>query len=151
MTSYNNALVQEVFGNLSIDKTRLPSSGLTAVGVPSFVAEWLLDKIVPGFGALTSLELEKVSAFVKKAFPRKDDRNEIIFDLTQGEVRKLMALMQVRVKLEQGSGEIPDPLARIPVLNLSDCKISGVAESKYELVGSNISGTPPKSPTSEGL
>ena len=95
MTSYNNALVQEVFGNLSIDKMRLPSSGLTAVGVPSFVAEWLLDKIVPGSGALTSLELEKVSAFVKKAFPRKDDRNEIIFDLTQGEVRKLMALMQV--------------------------------------------------------
>ena len=30
-------------------------------------------------------------------------------------------------------------------------KSLGVAESKYELVGSNISGTPPKSPTSEGL
>lgn len=123
MTSYNNALVQEVFGNLSIDKTRLPSSGLTAVGVPSFVAEWLLDKIVPGSGPLNSTELEKVSAFVKKAFPRKDDRNEIIYDLTQGEVRKLMALVQVRVKLEQGTGEIPDPFARIPVLNLSDCRI----------------------------
>ena len=27
----------------------------------------------------------------------------------------------------------------------------GVAESKYESVGSNLSGTPPKSPTSEGL
>jgi ATP-dependent Lon protease len=123
MTSYNSSLVQEVFGSLSIDKTRLPSSGLTAVGVPSFVAEWLLDKIVPGSGALTSTELEKVSAFVKKAFPRKDDRNEIIFDLTQGEVRKLMALMQVRIKLEQGLGEIPDPFARIPALNLSDCII----------------------------
>jgi ATP-dependent Lon protease len=123
MTSYNNALVQEVFGNLSIDKTRLPSSGLTAIGVPSFVAEWLLDKIVPGSGALTSTELEKVSTFVKKAFPRKDDRNEIIFDLTQGEVRKLIALVQVRVRLEQGSSEIPDPFARIPVLNLSDCTI----------------------------
>ena len=123
MTSYNNDLVKEVFGNLSIDKTRLPSSGLTAVGVPSFVAEWLLDKIVPGSGPLNSTELEKVSAFVKKAFPRKDDRNEIIYDLTQGEVRKLMALVQVRVKLEQGAGEIPDPFARIPVLNLSDCRI----------------------------
>lgn len=123
MTSYNSVLVQEVFGSLSIDKTRLPSSGLTAVGVPSFVAEWLLDKIVPGSGGLTSTELEKVSAFVKKAFPRKDDRNEIIFDLTQGEVRKVIALLQVRVKLSPGSGEIPDPFARIPVLNLSDCTI----------------------------
>jgi ATP-dependent Lon protease len=123
MTSYNDVLIKEVFGNLSIDKTRLPSSGLTAIGVPSFVAEWLLDKLVPGSGNLTPTELEKVSSFVKKAFPRKDDCNEIIFDLTQGEIRKLIALMQVRVKLEQGLGEIPDPFARIPVLNLSDCSI----------------------------
>lgn len=123
MISYNSPLVRDVFGNLSIDKTRLPSSGLNTVGVPSFVAEWLLDKIVPGSGTLTSTELEKVNTFVKKAFPRKDDCNEIIFDLTQGEVRKLIALMQVRVRLEQGSKEIPDPIARIPVLNLSDCAI----------------------------
>lgn len=124
MNSYNSNLVEAVFGKLSIDKTRLPSSGLTAIGVPSFVAEWLLDKIVPGSGKLTAAELEKVNAFVKKAFPRKDDRNEIIFDLTQGEVHKLIALMQVRVKLGQNLREIPDPFARIPVLNLSDCAIS---------------------------
>lgn len=82
--TYNNDLVHNVFGILSIDKTRLPSSGLTSIGVPSFVAEWLLDKIVPGAGPLTSAELEKVNGFVRKAFPRKDDRNEILFDLTQG-------------------------------------------------------------------
>ena len=120
---YNNNLVRDVFGTLSIDKTRLPSSGLTSVGVPSFVAEWLLDKIVPGVGALTAAELEKVNSFVKKAFPRKDDRNEIIFDLTQGKDHKLIALMQVRVKL-QGARVISDPLARIPVLNLTECSIS---------------------------
>ncbi len=122
--AYNNDLVRNVFGPLSIDKTRLPSSGLTSIGVPSFVAEWLLDKIVPGSGPLTSAEQEKVNSFDKKAFPRKDDRNEIIFDLTQGEVHKLIALMQVRVKLEQGTGAIPDPFARIPVLNLTECSIS---------------------------
>jgi ATP-dependent Lon protease len=122
--AYNNELIRDVFGTLSIDKTRLPSSGLTAIGVPSFVAEWLLDKIVPGAGPLTSAELEKVNSFVKKAFPRKDDRNEIIFNLTQGEVHKLIALMQVRVKLEQGARMIPEPFARIPVLNLIECPIS---------------------------
>ena len=141
MISYNSNLVQDVFGNLSIDKTRLPSSGLTAVGVPSFVAEWLLDKIVPGSGTLTATELEKVNTFVKKAFPRKDDRNEIIFDLTQGEVRKLIALMQVRVRLEQGSKEIPDPIARIPVLNLSDCAIPlGLIERNKMLLRQGVWG-----------
>jgi ATP-dependent Lon protease len=124
VTAYNNALIQDIFGTLSIDKTRLPSSGLTAVGVPSFVAEWLLDKIVPGIGSLASAELEKVNNFVKKAFPRKDDRNEILFNLTQGEVQKLIALMQVRVKLEQGNQMIPEPFARIPVLNLTECSVS---------------------------
>ncbi|NEO27016.1 MAG: TIGR02688 family protein, partial [Kamptonema sp. SIO4C4] len=90
-TQYNNQHIRKIFGTLSIDKTRLPSSGLTTIGVPSFVAEWLLDKIVPGEGKLTEQEQEKVNSFIKKAFPRKDDRNEITFDLTQGKHPKLTA------------------------------------------------------------
>lgn len=133
-TTYNNDLVREVFGNLCIDKTRLPSSGLSSIGVPSFVAEWLLDKIVPGSGTLTSIELEKINSFIKKAFPRKDDRNEIIFDLTQGEIRKLIALMQVRIKLEQGGRVIPEPLAQIPVLNLTECSIATDIVERYKIL-----------------
>jgi ATP-dependent Lon protease len=133
-TTYNSDRVREVFGNLSIDKTRLPSSGLTGAGVPSFVAEWLLDKIVPGSGSLKPDETEKVNSFVRKAFPRKDDRNVILFKLTQGEVYKLIALLQVRVRLEQGKGEIPDPLARIPVLNLNNCSISTDLIEQHEML-----------------
>lgn len=124
ISTYDSDRIRQVFATLSIDKTRLPSSGLTEIGVPSFVAEWLLDKIVPGSGPLTLSELEKVNDFIRKAFPRKDDRNEIIFNLTQGQVHKLIALMQVRVKLDQGSGVIPEPFARIPALNLTDCAIA---------------------------
>ncbi|MEA5499187.1 BREX system Lon protease-like protein BrxL [Limnoraphis robusta Tam1] len=124
LTGYQNELVRQTFGTLCIDKARLPSSGLTAVGVPSFVAEWLLDKIVPGTGNLTQAELDKVSTFVKKAFPRKDDRNEIQFNLSQGETVKLIALMQARVILEQNSKTIPEPFARVPILNLNNCSIS---------------------------
>jgi len=85
--AYNSDLVRDVFGSLCIDKTRLPSSGLSSIGIPNFVAEWLLDKIVPGDGTLTTTELEKVNNFIKKAFPRKDDRNEIIFNLLRGKYR----------------------------------------------------------------
>ncbi|MCX5984046.1 MAG: hypothetical protein NTY89_20085 [Nostocales cyanobacterium LacPavin_0920_SED1_MAG_38_18] len=68
MTSnYNNDLITQVFQSLSIDKKRLPSSGLTTLGIPSFVAEWLLDKIVPGMGVLDNLELDKINSFVQKA------------------------------------------------------------------------------------
>jgi ATP-dependent Lon protease len=131
--AYSDDRVREIFGSLSIDKTRLPSSGLAGMGIPSFVAEWLLDKIVPGRGSLTSEEFKKVDSFVQKAFPRKDDRNVILFRLTQGEVYKLIALLQVRVKLEQGK-RIPDPLARIPVLNLNDCTIPTDLIERHEML-----------------
>ncbi len=122
--TYDSDRVRQVFGTLAIDKARLPSSGLNAIGVPSFVAEWLLDKIVPGRGPLNRDELAKVSGFTAKALPRKDDRNIILFDLTQGEVRKLIALMQVRVKLKPNGETIPEPQAQIPVVNFADCAIS---------------------------
>ncbi|OUL32343.1 BREX system Lon protease-like protein BrxL [Nostoc sp. 106C] len=136
--AYNNNLVRHVFGNLCIDKTRLPSSGLSTIGIPSFVAEWLLDKIVPGEGTLTFTELEKVNSFIKKAFPRKDDRNEIIFNLTQGEVQKLIALMLVRVRLEEQTKSkpklIPEPSAQIPALNLTECKIAAQVVERYKML-----------------
>jgi ATP-dependent Lon protease len=117
-------LVRDTFGPLAIDKDRLPSSGLTAMGIPSFVAEWLLDKVIPGHGALSKEEHDKLMTFIQRAFPRKDDKQEIFFRLTQGETCKLIALVQVRIKLEQSKGEVPDPTARIPVLNLDECEIS---------------------------
>lgn len=132
MFTYNNYLVQEVFSSLSIDKTRLPSSGLTTAGVPSFVAEWLLDKLVPGRGTLTSSELEKINNFVNKAFPRKDDKEVIKFRLTQGEVVKIIALMQVRVILEKRFDMIPEPIARIPILNFRECQIATELVERYE-------------------
>lgn len=122
--TYESKLVRDTFGSLAIDKDRLPSSGLTAMGIPSFVAEWLLDKVVPGNGPLSTNDHEKLMGFVQRAFPRKDDKQEIFFRLTQGETCKLIALVQVRVKLEQSKGEVPDPTARIPILNLDECEIS---------------------------
>ncbi len=130
--TYDSDRVRNLFGSLSIDKTRLPSSGLASAGVPSFVAEWLLDKIVPGTGTLSPQELDKVNTFVSKAFPRKDDANVINFKLSQGDVPKLIALLQVRVKLETKKGIVPSPLAQIPVLNLNNCKIPTDLVERHE-------------------
>ncbi len=129
---YNNTLVRDVFGSLSIDKTRLPSSGLTATGVPSFVAEWLLDKIVPGTGKLSPNEQEKIDNFIQKAFPRKNDKEVFKYRLTQGEVIKIIAAMQVRVKLQKSKEEIPEPVASIPILSFDDCRISKDLVERYE-------------------
>ncbi len=138
---YDSDRVRQVFGNLSIDKTRLPSSGLTIAGVPSFVAEWLLDKIVPGQGQLTTEEQAKISNFVRKAFPRKDDSNVISYRLSEGEICKLIALLQVRVSLGQGKGEMPVPKGKIPVLNIDNCSISrNIVENHESLLRQGVWG-----------
>ncbi|TAF03362.1 MAG: BREX system Lon protease-like protein BrxL [Nostocales cyanobacterium] len=132
ISNYDNDLVTRVFQSLSIDKKRLDSSGIKNSGIPSFVAEWLLDKLVPGMGKLNDLELKKVNDFVQKAFPRKDDPQVINYNIAKGEIHKIIALMQVRVKLEANSKQIPEPLANIPILNLSNCEISTDIVDKYQ-------------------
>ena len=129
---YNNQLISEIFGPLSIDKTRLPSSHLTNIGVPSFVAEWLLDKIIPGTGPITTEQQQKLDNFIKKAFPRKDDKEHIKFKLIQGETVKIIALMQVRINLKPGQEEIPEPTAQIPTLSFTDIRISTEIVQRHE-------------------
>jgi predicted ATP-dependent Lon-type protease len=43
-----NQKVSQVFGRLAIDKRRLPGSQLNRRNVPAYVAEWILDSLVPG-------------------------------------------------------------------------------------------------------
>lgn len=129
---YNNQLISQIFGPLSIDKTRLPSSNLTTYGVPSFVAEWLLDKIIPGTGPITTEQQQKLDNFIQKAFPRKDDKEIIKFRLSQGEIVKIIALMQVRINLKPGQEEIPEPTAQIPTLSFPDIRISTEIVQRHE-------------------
>ncbi len=64
--------------------------------------------------------------------------NEIIFNLTQGEVEKFIALMLVRVKLEEQIKSkpklIPEPSAQIPALNLTECKIATQLVERYKML-----------------
>jgi ATP-dependent Lon protease len=131
---YNNELINQVFNSLCIDKKRLPSSGLTQIGVPSFVAEWLLDKVVPGRGELSREDHEQVTNFITKALPRKDDKERIKYKVSQGEEYKLIALLKVRVPIEKATEEIQMPIASIPILNLLECNIEPYIVEKYPLL-----------------
>jgi ATP-dependent Lon protease len=137
--TYDSDLVSEVFGSLSVDKSRLPAN-VSAIA-PKFVTEWLVDKLVPGRGKLTPDEQEKVNQFVQKAFPRKDDANLINFHIYQGEVYKLISLMQVRVKVDASGKKIHDPVARIPSLKMENCQISNdLIESNKMLLRQGVWG-----------
>ena len=61
--------VERVFGELAIDKRRLPASQLQKRGVPAYVGEWILDHQVPGVGELTPDEATKVQQWAGKFIP----------------------------------------------------------------------------------
>ncbi len=150
--AYPNLRIQEIFGSLCIDKGRFNSSGLKNAGVPSFVAEWLLDKIIPNDGTLTANDIEKVNAFVRKALPRKGDHHVLNFKLTQGEVLKIIALMQVQVKLDQSGKRIPEPTAHIPVLSSEEYPISrDLVERHQNLLRHGLWGKISLSMQSDGI
>ena len=69
--------VLAVFGNMAIDKRRLPMSQLQKRGVPAYVGEWVLDSIVPGRGALTTEESDKLAGWVGRYIPGPGDNNLI--------------------------------------------------------------------------
>jgi ATP-dependent Lon protease len=91
--------VLSVFGNLIIDKRRLPMSQLSKRGIPAYVAEWVLDSIVPGQGPLTEPEAAKVQAWTNKYIPSSGDKELIEYRLGDGEILKVLTSVQVEIEL----------------------------------------------------
>ncbi len=121
MSLIEDQKVREVFGPLAMDKRRLPSSGLTKLGVPSYVGEWILEEIVPGTGSLSEEELGTLGQFTEQMLPRRNEQNVYRNRLLTGDVLPLLAYMSVEVDITRSK---QDRSAKIPALGFHDCWIS---------------------------
>lgn len=129
---------REVFGPLAVDKRRLPSSSLTKLGVPAYVAEWILEEIVPGNGTLTENELATLQKFASQMLPRRNEQNVYRNRLLGGGTVSLLAFMNVEVDLTRTK---QDRFARIPVLGFNDCWISdAIVENNESLLRQGMWG-----------
>lgn len=113
--------VQRVFGDMVIDKRRLPSSQLQKRGVPAYVGEWVLSNIVPGSGPLTAAEAEKIQSWAQKNVAVPTDREIFKHRLARGEHIKLLTHVRVEIELRGGT---PRRVAKITALDLNDVEIS---------------------------
>jgi ATP-dependent Lon protease len=120
--------VARVFGRLAIDKRRLPSSQLQKRGVPAYVAEWVLDSIVPGTGPLTREEADKVQAWAAQRIPGSGDQELIKYRLVQGDTVKILTPVQTEVRLRRGSSET---VAELSLLGLDDVLIGDDLLQQY--------------------
>lgn len=113
--------VQEVFGEQAIDKRRLPTSQLAKRGLPAFVAEYVLDSIIPGSGSVTSSEAERVQEWAKTKVPGPGEQKVVRFRLSQGETVKILTHVEAEVKLTRDKNEV---FAVLKQLGLQDVGIS---------------------------
>jgi ATP-dependent Lon protease len=130
--------VREVFGNLAMNKQRLPSSGLLKLGVPAYVAEWVLEEIVPGDSVLSEQELENLGNFTAQMIPRKNEENVFKFRLQSREIVSILDRVSVEIVLNRNK---EDRLAKVPSLGFSDCLIpDAIIEANENLLKQGIWG-----------
>lgn len=120
--------VSAAFGNLAIDKRRLPMSQLQKRGVPAYVGEWVLDSIVPGQGPLTEADAAKVQAWANKFIPGPGDANIIKHRLLSGEIVKALTPVQVEIELTRRK---QDRVAKFSLLGINDGVISESLIERY--------------------
>lgn len=115
--------VESAFPGLTIDKRRLPESKLQSRGVPAYVGEWLLDRIIPGYGNIQPTEQEKIATWSGKFIPKANDQQIIKHRLSVGESVKVLTPVQVEVRLRK-KDNVWEKRAQMPLLGLEGVLIS---------------------------
>jgi len=117
-----NDKVAQVFKSLAIDKRRLPASQLTKRGIPSYVAEWVLESVVPGSGELLSDDASKVRDWAARVIPGPGEQNIIKHRLAQGQTVKVLTPLQAEVRLKKGKDA--ERVAQLSLLGIQDAYIA---------------------------
>jgi len=141
--------IRHVFGSLAIDKRRLPMSQLQRRGIPGYVAEWVIDSVVPGGGPLTSEDVTKVQSWAERSIPCPDDQNVIKSKLLRGETVKILTPVYVEVFLNRNR---QDKLARLSLLGIDDAHISDEMVERFpDLLKQGMWGVTELVNTAEGV
>ncbi|MEZ0483184.1 BREX system Lon protease-like protein BrxL [Fibrella aquatica] len=113
--------VEQVFGSVAIDKRRLPASKLQSRGIPSFVAEWVLESKAPGRGPLSAEDAAKVLDWASRVVPKPDEGNLIRNRLLNGEQVRILTPVQVDVII---AGNRAERIAKLPMIGEERARIA---------------------------
>lgn len=120
--------VSRVFGRMAIDKRRLPQSQLSKRGIPAYVAEWVIDSIVPGTGPLSESEKQHIQDWAGLKIPGASEHKVIKYQLSQGETVKVLTPVETEVRLKKSGSET---VAQLKLLGLDDVCISSEILDEY--------------------
>ncbi|MFC1714414.1 BREX system Lon protease-like protein BrxL [Candidatus Poribacteria bacterium] len=99
---------KDVFGEVCIDKGLFLKSGMLSRSIPTFVAEWILDKFCPT-GQFGDESLDKINDFISQHLPRKEDKEAIKNRLMNGEALTILDQFSVSVDLKSNTLRLKIP------------------------------------------
>lgn len=144
-----NAKAVKIFGDLAIDKRRLPLTKLDKRGIPAYVAEWVIDTLSPGSDELTKEKISKIQDWTDRYLPGPEDANSIKNRLFNGETVKVLTSMQVEVELKRNN---QDRVAKLMQLQIFDALIAdGIVEKYQDLLSYGMWGVTELINTPEGV
>ena len=125
---------QSVFGEVCIDKGLFLASGMLSRSIPTFVAEWILDRFCPD-GTLTNDAFSSINRFIEEHLPRKEQKEQIKNRLAEGESITVLDQFSVYVDLKRNIRRV-----RIPCID-ENGYIEGHLIDKYRnLLGGGLWG-----------
>lgn len=124
-----NEKVLNVFGRLAIDKRRPLMSQLQKRGIPAYVAEWVMESVVPGIGPITPEEALKVQEWAARFIPGPADQNIIKHRISQNETIKVLTPLQAEVDFTRKKK--PPHFAKLGLLGINDAFISNELLNTY--------------------
>lgn len=144
-----NVKAVKIFGDLAIDKRRLPLTKLDKRGIPAYVAEWVIDTLSPGSDELTKEKINKIQDWTDRYLPGPEDANSIKNRLFNGETVKVLTSMQVEVELRRNN---QDRVAKLMQLQIFDALIAdGIVEKYQDLLSYGMWGVTELTNTPEGV
>lgn len=144
-----DAKIIKVFGDLAIDKRRLPLTKLDKRGIPAYVAEWVIDSLAPGNEGLSKEKISKIQEWTDRYLPGPDDANSIKNRLYNGETIKVLTSMQIEVELKRNK---KDRVAKLSLLQIFDGLIAeGIVEKYPDLLSYGMWGVVELVHTPEGV
>ena len=138
-----------MFAGLVIDKQRLRESHLQKRGMPAYVAEWLLDSLVPGVGPLSQAELDRVADWSGKYVPVSGDQNVIKHRLSRGESVKVLTPIHVEIQAKKGA---LTPVAKLDLIGIDNGLIPDqIVTENQDLLRQGMWGVTELSQLDEGV
>lgn len=140
---------RRIFGDLAIDKRRLPATKLDKRGIPAYVAEWVIDMLAPGKGELEKDQITKISDWANRYLPGPEEAKVIQNRLLNGETIKVLTSVEVDIELTRHR---QDRSAHLKLLQISDALIAdGIVEKYPDLLKQGMWGVVELSGTPDGV